>query len=628
MRLGLHETVAEPGRGGPRENRPHVVDFGLARLVKTGTKLTRTGEALGTPTYMSPEQARGETPSLTPATDVWSLGCLLHEMVAGRPPFEGESAAAIVAKALLAAPPSLGRIRRGVPRGLEAVVRTCLAKRAGDRYRDGRALREDLERLLQGRRPRARVPRSHAWWAAVTGMVAAGATGAAALLGGGDGSPGRLPGPVPAEPAAVGLERRAWALRQSDPRMAARLLDEALAAAPARHDWRVERGLLLWAVGQGPAARQEWRKVSHASPHASRARLYLGLESLFRFDVHEAQADLAEEAAGGGREARVARGAQATLENRWPEARAALAGVSGWEAGLLRGYVESLDLCGDRAAAVREYDQALSEGPAFAWAICNRGVAKSKLGNLHGAVEDFETALRLEPEAPTALNGRGEARHGLAELGGALADYDAALRLRPDYPEALNNRGNLRRETGDSRGALEDYDRAILLDPENPLTLSNRGQARRDLGDLRGAIEDFDSALRRRPDYPEALLGRGAARGESGDNAGAIEDYDAALRLRPDDPGALTGRGASRAALGDPSGAIGDFEEALRLEPGLALAHANLGIARRNLAEWSLAAESFREFLRLAPSDARAEKVRRCLAECEAKIAGQETARR
>ncbi len=159
--------------------RPFLTDFGLAKPVATGSKLTRTGEALGTPAYMSPEQARGEVSSLTPATDVWSLGCVLYEMLAGRAAFEGETAAAVVGQVLLREPPGLRALRPETPRAVERVVRVCLGKRAGDRYGDAAALREDLERVFRGERPCARLPRSWSTLAAAAALPAALAAGAA-----------------------------------------------------------------------------------------------------------------------------------------------------------------------------------------------------------------------------------------------------------------------------------------------------------------------------------------------------------------------------------------------------------------------------------------------------------------
>ncbi len=100
-----------------------LTDFGIAKSVATGSKLTRTGQALGTPHYMSPEQARGEVSALTPATDVWSLGCVLYEMLAGRPPFEGETSAAIVGAVLVRAPADLRRLRGDLPGDLLRLLR-------------------------------------------------------------------------------------------------------------------------------------------------------------------------------------------------------------------------------------------------------------------------------------------------------------------------------------------------------------------------------------------------------------------------------------------------------------------------------------------------------------------------
>src|SRR5574341_791440 len=96
-----------------------LTDFGLAKSVATGhalslskgSKLTRTGQALGTPAYMSPEQARGESAGIGPLTDVWSLGCVLYEALSSRRPFDGETPAAAIANVLLHTPARLRSVR-------------------------------------------------------------------------------------------------------------------------------------------------------------------------------------------------------------------------------------------------------------------------------------------------------------------------------------------------------------------------------------------------------------------------------------------------------------------------------------------------------------------------------------
>jgi len=126
-----------------------IMDFGLAQLAGS-SKLTREGTTLGTPTYMSPEQASGEPTD--ERSDVWGLGVVLYEMVAGRPAFQGEVDQAVVYAILNKEPEPLTAVRTGVPKALELIVDKCLAKKAEERYQhtadllvDLHGVRRDLE---------------------------------------------------------------------------------------------------------------------------------------------------------------------------------------------------------------------------------------------------------------------------------------------------------------------------------------------------------------------------------------------------------------------------------------------------------------------------------------------------
>jgi tetratricopeptide (TPR) repeat protein/tRNA A-37 threonylcarbamoyl transferase component Bud32 len=132
------------------QGMPHITDFGLARRIDSGTDLTQSGLPMGTPAYMSPEQARGEKGSLTTATDVYGLGSILYALLAGRAPFAGTSLAETLdmVREAPVLPPS--RVNHRVPRDLEVICLKCLEKDPERRYPGARALAEDLDRWLRG----------------------------------------------------------------------------------------------------------------------------------------------------------------------------------------------------------------------------------------------------------------------------------------------------------------------------------------------------------------------------------------------------------------------------------------------------------------------------------------------
>jgi serine/threonine-protein kinase len=124
-----------------------VADFGIARAVQAagGDKLTETGLALGTPTYMSPEQSAGDS-LLDGRADIYSLGCVVYEMLAGEPPFTGPTQQAVLARHALDPVPRLRTVRQTVPRGIEQAISRALAKVPADRF----ATAEQFATALRG----------------------------------------------------------------------------------------------------------------------------------------------------------------------------------------------------------------------------------------------------------------------------------------------------------------------------------------------------------------------------------------------------------------------------------------------------------------------------------------------
>ena len=134
-----------------------VADFGIARAMNSATEsnLTQAGSVMGTASYFSPEQAQGAQPD--PRSDLYSLGIVMYEMIAGRPPFTGENPVSIAYKQVHDQPTPLNKLVDGVPRAFEAIVAKLLAKDPKLRYPSAHALRDDLRRFRNGEQVQALV---------------------------------------------------------------------------------------------------------------------------------------------------------------------------------------------------------------------------------------------------------------------------------------------------------------------------------------------------------------------------------------------------------------------------------------------------------------------------------------
>ncbi|GEM_PF-1348696 len=139
------------------EGDPYITDFGLAKDVAAHKKLSMDGAAIGTPEYMSPEQAQGKA-RVDARTDIFSTGAVLYKALCGRSPFTGQTPMAVLSKIVNDDPPPPRRLRPGVPKNLETVCLKCLEKAPGRRYDTAEDLGLDLERFLTGEPVRARPP--------------------------------------------------------------------------------------------------------------------------------------------------------------------------------------------------------------------------------------------------------------------------------------------------------------------------------------------------------------------------------------------------------------------------------------------------------------------------------------
>jgi serine/threonine-protein kinase len=379
---------------------PLVSDLGLAKHffgrglpgASRSRALTAEGSALGTPGYMAPEQLEGER-EVGPRADVFSLGVILYECLAGQRPFKGASLIEYVARLARREPPMpLGSVRRDVPAWLEKTILQALSTAPFERFADGRELADELLAGALRQRKGGMPTRGGRVFPAAIAVFAvlALASGAVALRTTRTSPPPPAPkDPPPAQPTPPSVAKP----EAPDP---ARLAHEALErarAAGSQRDWDGVLENATRAIGLDPGFAAAW------SCRAT-ARAWKG-------DKEGAEDDGTRAIALAPHDAQVwlDRG---TNRFRFDDLQGAIA---------------------DLTRAIE-----LAPGDARAWR--NRGSARAKAGDREGAIADQTRAIELAPEVPLGWLMRGAVRGQSGDLEGAAKDYERFIALAPDDAEA------------------------------------------------------------------------------------------------------------------------------------------------------------------------------------------------
>jgi len=573
--------------------RPVLVDFGLIKrdpewqsMAGSGG-LTATGEVVGTPSYMAPEQAVGG--QVGPSSDVYSLGATLYWLLTGRPPFPGPTAYEVLQAVVNASVPDPTRLNPGAPAHLSALCRRAMAKSPEQRPPSAAA----FAAALSGGRPASPRPqrepgsgpgpepggrrRGLLVLLLLLALIVALGVGRFVASGGPrppasveEGGPASVPSPsasrvspsrAPPSPVEAALERAAALCEAGDHRESSEALAVALKEAPVEARlWR-GRGEELLHLGEYEAALDEFDEALRLEPEDVQA---LGGRAEAHFVLAEPDKAVAD--------------LRRALEIQPDDP-----GANGLFALILWN-------TGRREEALGPLERALRGSPDEPVALRVRAQVRSAARDFPGAAEDYGALLGKGTLPGWIERGRADLWSHLArcldEQGRsleALEAYERCLTLEPRHRTAYYNRGNSYLKLGRFQEALEDFTRSLGLQPGDHLALTNRAATLIELGRPEEALRDYQAALEseRSGRY---LSFTGNALELLRREEEALACYQAAIDEFPDESQGWIGRGELRLARGEAEAALEDFRRAVR-EGGALSTHLRVASALRALGE-------------------------------------------
>jgi serine/threonine-protein kinase len=562
-----------------------LLDFGLARETE-GRPLTRADVAVGTPEFMSPEQAIGFSRETGSAGDVFSFGAMLFTLITGRMPFTGTEAQVLYA-IVNTDPEPPSTINPDIPEDLQTICLRCLEKDPSRRFPDGASLAAELRRFLGGlpieSEPASWLTRLFRNFGRKAPPRGADPREAEAVVARARDQADALVLFEQARPVLESAWRYLYDREASHEELVRRVeagqraIEQGLAKAPFAAQGHYLLGRAWEIQGWDEKAEGCWREALRLEPGLAAARFHLGRLLMERAFVESLGPTEEVRARRAPAARKIARQAQSELDR-------AMAQGSGFEDELHRRVLEAM------ASFIR--------GELFESAeLCRKGLADFPsapgredfwwvLGNaLKGPqqVAAYDEAIRIRPRHALCRFCRGRTRVKPAELEAALDDYTEALRIKPRFTLALSNRALILMDLDRLDEALRDAEEAVRLDPTFHLALANRGVIRNARGDLEGGLRDIRSAIAADPRAPihRILLVGVLLRMERWEQA--LIEATASIDLRPDVWQLWSGRGHALTELGFDRDAVSAFDEAVQREPGEGEPRVGRGRARMRL---------------------------------------------
>lgn len=518
--------------------KPYVMDFGLARTIEWGATITASGAVMGTPAYMSPEQATGER--LTAGTDIYSLGVVMYELLTGKPPFSGRTSAEILYKTVNNDPISAKTVNNELSRDIDSVCMKAMEKEPDRRYQTAGDFADDIERCLKGEPVKAapctiftrirKTLQRH--------RLAAALSAAAAIV-----------------IAVAGIVT----LTQMESRK--KIESESLEKKNRR-----EAAQPYYSNGLQMLDKAE--KLFYL-PDADLAGVKkMGMDGVKEFErAIEEDPDFAEAHERVGYIFHVIVGDQQKAVENLSRAIALAPKFSrAYYYRALSAFAQYHTVVGKPAFTLVEgmpvFDEAREE---------NREMTDMK----KKAMNDLAIVIELNARGEDILFAQALLFFRTNEYRKAIEKFTELIAIEPTNADAHFYRGESFLMEGDIKKAREDYDLAVKYCPNDVMPHYSRALVDFCLNDYNGCIDETTKALKLDPDRYRVYTLRAKARYWRNENDLSRKDIERSLKLNPSDATAINLRGLLLVEAKKYDDAIGDFNRAIELDSKPAVFYAN-----------------------------------------------------